>query len=141
MDKPKKTRWLQRFDNFDQFFPQLTQACEIAEYDDLGHAGLIKTFELCFDLSWKVLKDLLSYEGYDVTVPREVIRKSFEAHYINEGDCEILLEALDKRNVLSHVYRADIALEVEALIKKYYYPTLLRLHATLNEKSKQQSKQ
>ncbi len=45
-------------------------------YDDLERAGLIKTFEFCFELSWNVLKDLLFYEGHEVKVPRAAIRKS-----------------------------------------------------------------
>ena len=137
MNNSNKTRWLQRYDSFSRAFTRLTQACELNQYNDLTRAGLIKTFEFCFELSWQVLKDLLSYGGYNVKVPREVIRKSFEVSYINEDDCEILLETLGKRNILSHAYRADIALEVEKLIKTHYYPVLLRLHTTLSEKSKQ----
>ncbi len=90
--------------------------------------------EFCFELSWKVLKDLLFYEGYDAKVPRAVVRKSFEAEYIDENDCETLLYALDKRNLLSHTFRCDVALRAETLIKQRYYPVLLRLYRTLDAK-------
>ena len=79
-----------------------------------------------------MLKDLLYYDGYDVKVPRAVIRKSFEVEYIGESDCETLLEALDTRNVLSHAYLLDVAEEAETLIKERYHPVLLRVYQTLD---------
>ena len=97
----------------------------------MQRAGLIKTFEFCFELSWKVLKDLLFHEGHDVKPPRAVIRKSFEVGYIDEDDCEVLLDALGKRNLLSHTFRSDLAAEAETLIKECYYPVLLRLGRNL----------
>ncbi len=111
---------------------QLTNACDRERYEYLELAGLIKTFEFSFELSWKVLKDLLFYEGHDVKAPRAVIRRSFEVDYINEGDCEILLDALNKRNLLSHACLLDVAEEAETLIKGSYHPVLLRIHETLN---------
>ena len=127
-------RWKQRLDNFGKALFQLDDACEQDSYTNLERAGLVQTFEFSFEPAWKVLKDLLFYEGYDVTTPREVIRKSFEVDYINEDDCEIFLDALEKRNLLSHTYREEVALQAEALIKDQYHPTLLRLHATLEKR-------
>jgi len=125
-------RWQQRLDSFGTALAQLTDACDRQRYDYLELAGLIKTFEFSFELSWKVLKDLLFYEGHDVKAPRAVIRKSFEVDYIGESDCETLLEALDKRNLLSHVYLLDVAREAETLIREHYHPVLLRLHRALD---------
>ena len=132
MSSSGEQRWRQRLDNFGTALMQLTSACDREQYDDLERAGLIKTFEFCFELSWNVLKDLLFYEGYDVKVPRAVIRKSFEVDYVDESDCEALLDALDKRNLLSHTYWRDVALEAEVLIKEHYYPVFLRLYRTLD---------
>ena len=134
MSNSDERRWQQRLANFGAALAQLTSACERERYDDLERAGLIKTFEFCFELSWNVLKDLLFYEGYDVKVPRAAIRKSFEVDYIGEGDCEALLDALDKRNLLSHTYRSEVARDAETLIRERYRPVLLRLHRTLDAK-------
>ena len=134
MSNSDERRWQQRFDNFGTALAQLTNACERERYDDLERAGLIKTFEFCFELSSNVLKDLLFYEGHDVKVPRAVLRKSFEVDYVDESDCETLLDALDKRNLLSHMYRIEVALEAETLIKERYFPVLLRLYRILDAK-------
>ncbi len=134
MSNSDERRWQQRLDTFGTALEQLTSACDRERYDYLELAGLIKTFEFSFELSWKVLKDLLFYDGHDVKVPRAVIRKSFEVDYIDEGDCETLLDALDKRNLLSHAYLLDVAEEAETLIKERYHPVLLRTYQTLDAK-------
>ena len=137
MTSTDETRWKQRLASFGLALEQLSEACAQDSYSNLERAGLIKTFEFCFELSWNVLKDLLFYEGHEEKVPRETIRRSFEAGYINEQDCETLLGALEKRNFLSHAYRKKAALEVEALIKELYHPVLVQLHSTLSAKANQ----
>ena len=135
MSSTDETRWKQRLENFGVALEKLSEACAQDSYSDLERAGLVKTFEFCFELSWNVLKDLLFYEGYEEKAPRSAIRRSFEVEYIDEQGCELLLEALEKRNILSHAYRKSAALEAETLIKDRYHPVLVRLHATLKAKA------
>ena len=137
MSNSDERRWQQRLDTFGTALSQLTNACDRERYDYLELAGLIKTFEFSFELSWKVLKDLLFYEGHDAKTPRAVIRKSFEVDYIDESDCETLLDALDKRNLLSHAYLLDVAEAAESLIKEHYHPVLLGLHRALHARRPQ----
>ncbi len=137
MSNADEMRWKQRLDNFGIALAQLDEACKQSSYTNLERAGLVKTFEFCFELSWNVLKDLLFYEGYEEKVPRSAIRRSFEVEYIDERDCEILLDALERRNVLSHAYRESVALEAEALIKERYCPALRRLHKALSARARQ----
>jgi len=81
------------------------------------------------------MKDLLFYEGYDVNSPRAVLRQGFRAGYLGEDDCEILIEAVVKRHSLIHIYRKEIALEAETLIKNRYWPVLFRLHAAFHDRA------
>ena len=136
MGSTDETRWRQRLSSFGKALAQLNEACAQDCYSNLERAGLIKTFELCFELSWKVLKDLLSHEGFVEKSPRPAIRKSFEVEYVDDHDCEILLEALEWRSILSQVYRESAARQAEALIKNRYHPVLVRLHTTLDMKAK-----
>lgn len=130
-------RWRQRLENFGRAVAQLDAACEKDSYTELERAGLVQMFEFGFELAWKTLKDLLFYEGYDVKSPRDVIRKGFEVEYQSEDDTEVFLDALDKRNVLSHTYEEEIAKEAERLIKNLYAPMLRRLHDTLKDRQAQ----
>ena len=134
MSNLDEARWMQRLESFENALSQLTDACAITEYSDLERAGLVQTFEFSFELAWNTLKDLLFFEGYNEKTPRSIIRKSFEAGYLGEDDSEALLDALDKRNLLSHTYRKELALEAEALIRNSYHPALLQLRSTLNER-------
>lgn len=134
MSNNDETRWEQRLDNFVKAVSALTKACGQHDYSELERAGLIKEFEICFELSWKVLKDLLFYEGYEAKSPREVIRKSFESEKIDESDCEIFLEILKTRNLLAHIYHKEFSLEAEGLIRNRYHPVFLRLCETLQKK-------
>jgi nucleotidyltransferase substrate binding protein (TIGR01987 family) len=134
MSNSDEVRWRQRLENFRKALTQLDKACEKESYTDLERAGLVQMFQFTFELAWKTLKDLLFYEGYDIKTPREVIRKSFEVEYLDENDAEALLDGLGKRNLLSHTYEEQTAVEAVQLIKYSYTPTLRRVFATLKRK-------
>ena len=133
MNTIDETRWQQRFDHFARALTQLKLACSKDQYSVLERAGLIQIFGYTFELSWKTLKDLLLYEGYDSKSPRQVIRKSFELEIVSEESCELFLDALLKRNLLSHTYEEETAIEAERLIKNYYYPLLSVIHNRLEQ--------
>ena len=66
MSNTDEVRWQQRLENFGKALAQLDTACDQSEYSDLERAGLVQMFEFSFELSWKVLKDLLFLEGYEL---------------------------------------------------------------------------
>lgn len=134
MSNSDEIRWQQRLESLGQALVPLKEACEQSPLSDLERAGLIKNFEICFELSWKVLKDLLYFEGHDEKSPRSVFRTSFDVDYISESDCELMLNALDKRNLLSHTYNKEAALQAEELIRDTYFPVLLKVHQKLDAK-------
>lgn len=115
-------RWRQRLENFGKALARLETACSQERYSDLERAGLVQMFEFTLELSWGTLKDLLFYEGFEVRTPRDAIRRAFEAGYLTEEETETLLEALIKRNVLSHAYDEKTAEEAERLIKDLFTP-------------------
>ena len=134
MGNTDAVRWQQRLENFSCVMARLNAACGQGQYSDLERSGLVQTFTFSFELAWKTLKDLLFYEGYQPNSPRATLRQGFAAEYLSETDCETLLEALDKRNLLSHTYRKALALEAETLITTRYHSVLVRLHGTLQAK-------
>jgi len=134
MSNSDEIRWQQRLANFGKAMSQLDAATKVNEYSDLERAGVIKTFEFSFELAWKTLKDLLFYEGYDEKTPRDVLRRAFEAGYLEQDGAETALDVLDKRNLLTHAYDEKTAEEVVALIKNRYAPMLRGLLARLLDK-------
>ena len=134
MTNSDEIRWRQRLENFGKALLQLDAACERKDYSDLERAGLVQIFEFSFELAWKTLKDRLFYEGFDVKTPREVIRQAFAVDYLTEEEAEILLDGLEKRNLLSHTYEEKTALEAEKLIKERYAPVLREAYNRLESK-------
>ena len=127
-------RWHQRLENFGKALQTLASACDMPNYSDLERAGLIQRFEFTIEMSWKVLSDLLDFEGITAKTPRSAIRAGFAAGYLSELDTESLLDAVAKRNLLSHTYAEATAIEAERLIKNRYYPALDRVYAALEKK-------
>ena len=134
MSSTDENRWRLRLDSFGAALSRLDEACEQASYTDLERAGLVHIFVCSCELGWKVLKDLLFYEGHDANSPREAVRKGFETGYLDEDDCETFLDAIGRRNMLSHAYGDEMAREAEALIKGRYRPMLRRLRRRLERR-------
>ena len=95
-------RWKQRFSNFEKAYSQFLRALkQDTTNDDLFRAALIQTFEFLFELSWKTMNDKLEFEGFILKTPRDTLKQALQTGYIENG--EMWLEALDKRNELSHI--------------------------------------
>jgi nucleotidyltransferase substrate binding protein (TIGR01987 family) len=131
----KDIRWQQRFNNFNKAFKQLEKFNQTERLNEMEQQGLIKAFEFTFELSWKTLQDLLKDKGYvDVFGPRPVIEQSFQDGYI--GDGEGWMRMLKSRNLTSHTYDEEIAMEIIQNIRNEYYYLLKELLVRLeHEKS------
>jgi len=124
-------RWKQRFSNFKKAFLQLTEFIEKEELNKMEVQGLIQCFEYNFELAWKTMKDYLTEEGFVVSTPREAIKTAFQIQLIHDGHAWI--DALEKRNLMSHTYDEEKAEEVENLIRKKYYKITKELFDKLEE--------
>lgn len=127
----QKTRWQLRFNSYTKAYQRLADAVIRKEYDELAEAGLIQTFEFTFELGWKTLKDLLEQEGFTVETPRKTIKQAFQAGYINNGD--MWLDALQKRNLMAHIYDEEESKQAVKLIKTKYFPMLTDLYTSLKK--------
>ncbi len=127
----KDIRYKQRFENFEKAFLLLKRALETENPTIVEKAGAIQFFEITFELSWKMMKDYLVFQGYDVKSPREAIKKSFEIGLIDDG--KAWLEALTDRNMTVHTYDETQADEVYDRIRRHYFGLLERLYRTFKE--------
>lgn len=126
------TKCRQRFANYEKSLGHLKTTVEKDVLNDIEKAGLIQFFEVTFELSWKVMKDFLTAEGYEVKSPRDSIKTAFEYGLIENGT--LWLEALEKRNLASHTYDDNILEELEELIIHTYYPLFNDLKEILKKK-------
>ncbi|RAK19878.1 nucleotidyltransferase substrate binding protein (TIGR01987 family) [Anoxybacillus vitaminiphilus] len=90
-----------------------------ASADDLVRDGVIQRFEFTYELSWKLMKVYLEYNGnLQATNPRSAIREAFKEGLIEQGDKWI--QMLEDRNRTSHTYDEAIAIEIYENIKQTY---------------------
>jgi nucleotidyltransferase substrate binding protein (TIGR01987 family) len=127
----KDIRYLQRFENYEKSFLLLSGALEINAPSLVEKAGTIQFFETTFELAWKLMKDYLSYLGYEVKSPRDAIKQSFAIELITNGDSWI--NALMDRNLTTHTYDEEIANEVYQAIKNNYFLLLNDLYIAFKE--------
>lgn len=125
-------RCRQRMVNYTKSLAHLGTTVEKESLNEIEKAGLIQFFEVAFELSWKVMKDYLITEGYDVKSPREAIKTAFDYGLISDG--AKWLEALEKRNLAAHTYDELILDELEELITHTYYPMMEALRISLEER-------
>ena len=67
--------------------------------------GQAQKFEYTLELAWKAVRDFLKrQEGVDEASPKKVVKAFYLAGYLPEDDYVELLQAVDDRNKLSHIY-------------------------------------
>jgi hypothetical protein len=129
-------RWQQRFDNFNRALKQLTAAVELSaqrEFTQLEKQGVIQGFEFVHELAWNVLKDLLEFEGIQGIVgSRGTVREAFKRDLLADG--ELWLDMIDKRNLTSHTYNAELAQDMVNTIVHSYYPSFVAFQLKLQQR-------
>lgn len=97
-------------------------------------SGIIDKFFLQFELSWKVLKELLSYEGRSVAKsgsPREILKAAYATYdYIDE---DIWLEMLRARNDMTHIYNGEAARQMVKVILEKYIPVFVEMRERIEK--------
>lgn len=123
---------------FDYYCRHLT-ILEGAEEEDLENefiiSGIIDKFFIQFELGWKVLKELLAYEGNSVGKtgsPREIIKESY--HCMGFLDEEVWLKMLRERNDTTHIYDGDAAKALVQNILQKYITEFQKLREKIRER-------
>lgn len=90
-------------------------------YDTITTAGMVALFEICFEQSWKAIKETLERHGFGdkkIGSPKIIIKQAFAAGMIDDED--LWLEMLTARNDVAHSYNEEVALEIiNAAQKKF----------------------
>jgi len=126
-------RWIQRFDNFCKALAQMTKFMEKGELNELEEQGLIKSFEYTFELGWKVLKDLLDYQGLEGLIgSRDAIREAFKQGLLgNEEDGQVWMDMIKSRNLAAHAYDETKMKMIVGAIERHYFQQFLALKGRL----------
>ncbi len=120
---------MKKWDNFQASLKNLSAIYdEEPPYDVVTLTGMVALFQICFEQSWKAMKEILEEQGYTefaLGSPKRVIKTAFEARMITEED--VWLEALQARNNVVHSYNERIALSIVEQTKESFYPMFCAL--------------
>lgn len=121
---------MKKYDNFSSALDVLSQASAQDLENEFVQSGIIGKFSLQFELSWKMLKELLAYEGDPLSAtgsPRDILKAAFQ--YFDFLDEETWLRMLRDRNGIAHVYDSENAQRLVAAIIGEYIPAFEQLKA------------
>ena len=92
-------------------------------------------YEICFEQSWKMMKEILEMHGYEEGAtgsPKIILKTAYKAGMIK--DEHVWLEALQARNNVTHSYNQKIALGIVADAKEEFYQMFCDLKKEIEEK-------
>lgn len=126
---------MKKYENYVRALGAFTDAPAQDLTNEYVQSGVINKFSLQFELSWKLLKALLAYEGDTIAAsgsPRGIIRAAYR--YYNFIDEDVWLNMLRDRNQISHIYDSNKALELIDAIINRYLPEFISLKTNLDER-------
>jgi nucleotidyltransferase substrate binding protein (TIGR01987 family) len=114
-------KFINRYRSFCQSLEGLEKAKNRNPEDEFVLSGTVQKFNLTFDISWKVMKDILvnyhKIQSFATGSPRETLRTAKSVDLIED---DIWLDMLDDRNDLAHDYDGQLAMEsFEKIVNVY----------------------
>ena len=93
---------IKKYDNFKSHLQILNQAEKQDLTNEFIISGVIDKFFIQFELGWKLLKELMKYEGHSIAItgsPRMIIKEAYKVYgFIDE---DLWLRMLRDRNDLT----------------------------------------
>ena len=129
-----ENKFINRYHSYCKCLDNLKKSLTANPADDFVLEGTTQNFNLTFDLSWKVLKDVLvksmGITDFAIGSPREVLQTAFTNGLI---DSDMWLQMLKCRNALAHDYDGEYAMTVFSRIITEYYRLFEKLKNTLEK--------
>ena len=119
---------MRKYENFCNALSNMKDIYNYEEpYDNVVITGLVGLYEICFEQSWKMMKEILEIHGYAEGAtgsPKIILKTAYKAGMIR--DEEQWLRALQARNNVTHSYNQKIALGIIADAKEEFLSDVLR---------------
>ena len=123
---------MKKYDNFSSNLKVLANASAQDLSNEFIIGGIIDKFFVQFELTWKLFKELLKYEGNPIGAagsPRAVIKEAYKCYDFVDED--IWLDMLKDRNDLAHRYDGGKASELVQIIIEQYIPEFQKVQKAL----------
>lgn len=127
---------MKKYENFCNAFKNLKDIYDYNEpYSNVEMSGLVALYEICFEQSWKAMKEILEQQGFAeerTGSPKIVLKTAFSAGMID--DEELWMAALNARNNVAHSYNKEIALDIINQTKSRFYNMFEKLKKEIDTK-------
>ena len=120
---------MKKYENFCASLKNMKEIYDYEEpYNTVVLTGLVGLYEICFEQSWKMMKEILEAHGYEESAtgsPKIILKTAYKAGMIK--DEEAWLRALQERNNVTHSYNQKIALGIVRQAKSIFYDLFVQL--------------
>lgn len=120
---------MKKYENFCSALQNMKDIYKYEEpYDNVVLTGLVGLYEITFEQSWKMMKELLEIHGYEEGAtgsPKIILKTAYKAGMIK--DEKLWISALQERNNVTHSYNRKIALEIVSKAKNEFYEMFCKL--------------
>ena len=102
-------------------------------YAIVEQTGIVGLFEICFEQSWKLMKELLELHGRHEAAsdsPRQIIKIAYQSGMIADEDAR--LEILEILNLLAHTYIDEQTLDSIKTIKVTFVSVFEKLKSEID---------
>ena len=126
---------MKKFDNYCNNLRVLSTAGSRDLSDEFIVSGIIDKFYVQFELSWKLFKQLLKYEGKAVAntgSPRQMIKEMYTLFDPIHED--LWLGMLNDRNETAHIYDGKAARILAERIIEEYIPEFIRVEQMIRDR-------
>lgn len=134
-----ENKYINRYNTFCKSLKNLEKSRTADPKADFVLEGTVLNFNLTFDISWKVMKDILVKRmgilDFAIGSPREVLQQAFTNGIIDDDQW---MQMLRSRNQLAHDYDGTFASEKFQDIIKIYYPLFEKLKENAEKYYRQQ---
>ena len=126
---------MRKYENFCNALSNMKDIYNYEEpYDNVVITGLVGLYEICFEQSWKMMKEILEIHGYAegaTESPRTILKTAYKAGMLD--DEELWMAALISRNNVAHAYNEAIAMDIIRQTKDKYYEMFVQLEQTIEK--------
>ena len=127
---------MKKYDNFSKALKNLKECLKVEEpYSVVEQTGIVGLFQICFEQSWKLMKEVLENHGrFAVRTgsPREIIKIAYQCDMIKNQ--KAWLEILESRNLLAHTSSDEQSLNVIKSKKSAYISVFEDLQNELDKR-------
>ena len=124
---------MRKYESYVRALDNLAEGMRIEPpYTVVEQTGIVGLFEICYELSWKLMKEMLEFHGRipgHLASPRTIMKLAYQHGMISDEN--IWMAILKTRNELAHTYSDKDSLAAIERIRSEYFPAFSALKDTV----------